>query len=125
MSLVWCGAAVAMTEVARQMMDRYLRHVLVEHGRRLVVVSARDVSARTRRRAPPPPRTSRAAGRHEVAVSVGLSVPPCPERADGEGDQHDGHGAGSAGDLQVGVADDGVDPLGRPGPPPAPVEQDR
>jgi CBS domain-containing protein len=43
-TLVWCDAEATMAEVAEEMMDCYVRHVLVEHGGRLVgVVSARDI----------------------------------------------------------------------------------
>ena len=44
MALVWCDARATMTEVATQMMERYVRHVLVEEEGRLVgIVSARDL----------------------------------------------------------------------------------
>jgi CBS domain-containing protein len=43
-ALVWCDADATLAEVAEEMMDRYVRHVLVERGRRLVgIVSARDI----------------------------------------------------------------------------------
>lgn len=43
-SLVWCDAEATVAEVAGLMMDRYVRHVLVEEDGKLVgVVSARDV----------------------------------------------------------------------------------
>lgn len=43
-SLVWCDAGATMAEVAEQMMDCYVRHVLVESRGRLVgIVSARDI----------------------------------------------------------------------------------
>jgi CBS domain-containing protein len=43
-SLVWCDGEAPIAEVAEQMMDRYVRHVLVEEDGRLVgVVSARDL----------------------------------------------------------------------------------
>lgn len=42
--LVWCDADSTIDEVATQMMDRYIRHVLVERDGALVgIVSARDV----------------------------------------------------------------------------------
>lgn len=42
--LVWCDATATVGEVANEMMDRYVRHVLVEKGGRLVgIVSARDL----------------------------------------------------------------------------------
>jgi CBS domain-containing protein len=42
--LVWCDANSAVAEVAEQMMDRYVRHVLVEEDGRVVgIVSARDL----------------------------------------------------------------------------------
>ena len=42
--LVWCDANSAVAEVAEQMMDRYVRHVLVEEdGRVFGIVSARDL----------------------------------------------------------------------------------
>jgi CBS domain-containing protein len=42
--LLWCDADATIAEVAAEMMDAYVRHVLVEHGGRLVgIVSARDV----------------------------------------------------------------------------------
>jgi CBS domain-containing protein len=44
MALVWCDAQATTTEVATQMMERYVRHVLVEEDGRLVgIVSARDL----------------------------------------------------------------------------------
>jgi CBS domain-containing protein len=43
-TLVWCDADATVAEVAAEMMDAYVRHVLVEDGGRLVgVVSARDI----------------------------------------------------------------------------------
>jgi CBS domain-containing protein len=42
--LVWCDAEATVDEVAAQMMDRYIRHVLVEQDGALVgIVSARDL----------------------------------------------------------------------------------
>jgi CBS domain-containing protein len=42
--LVWCDADSTVAEVAAEMMERYVRHVLVEREGRLVgVVSARDL----------------------------------------------------------------------------------
>ncbi len=42
--LVWCGAEATVNQVAARMMDRYIRHVLVEHeGALLGIVSARDL----------------------------------------------------------------------------------
>jgi CBS domain-containing protein len=42
--LVWCDVASTVAEVAEEMMEQYVRHVLVEDGGRLVgVVSARDL----------------------------------------------------------------------------------
>jgi CBS domain-containing protein len=42
--LVWCDATATTREVAAEMMDRYVRHVLVESDGRLVgIVSARDL----------------------------------------------------------------------------------
>jgi CBS domain-containing protein len=43
-NLVWCGAGATVNQVAARMMDRYIRHVLVEHEGALVgIVSARDL----------------------------------------------------------------------------------
>jgi CBS domain-containing protein len=43
-TLVWCDASATIAEVAAEMMDNYVRHVLVEAGGRLVgIVSARDL----------------------------------------------------------------------------------
>jgi CBS domain-containing protein len=43
-SLVWCDASSTVRAVAAQMMDHYVRHVLVERKGRLVgMVSARDL----------------------------------------------------------------------------------
>jgi CBS domain-containing protein len=43
-SLVWCDASSGIGEVAAEMMDNYVRHVLVEsHGKLVGIVSARDV----------------------------------------------------------------------------------
>lgn len=42
--LVWCDAAASVNQVAARMMDRYIRHMLVERDGALVgIVSARDV----------------------------------------------------------------------------------
>jgi CBS domain-containing protein len=42
--LVWCDATATVAEVAEEMSERYVRHVLVEEDGRLVgVVSARDL----------------------------------------------------------------------------------
>jgi CBS domain-containing protein len=42
--LVWCDAEATVDQVAARMMDRYIRHVLVEHDGALVgIVSARDL----------------------------------------------------------------------------------
>ncbi|WP_156670143.1 MULTISPECIES: CBS domain-containing protein [unclassified Mycobacterium] len=42
--LVWCDAEASVDQVAARMMDRYIRHVLVERDGALVgIVSARDV----------------------------------------------------------------------------------
>jgi CBS domain-containing protein len=42
--LVWCDASATVAEVAQEMMDRYIRHVLVEEeGRLVAIVSARDL----------------------------------------------------------------------------------
>ena len=43
-NLIWCDASATVTEVAIEMMDRYVRHVLVEDNAKLVgIVSARDL----------------------------------------------------------------------------------
>jgi CBS domain-containing protein len=43
-SLVWCDANASIAEVAEEMMDAYVRHVLVEdHGRLVGIVSVRDL----------------------------------------------------------------------------------
>ncbi|HEX5365270.1 MAG TPA: CBS domain-containing protein [Acidimicrobiales bacterium] len=43
-TLVWCDEDASVAEVAAEMMDEYVRHVLVEaDGRLLGVVSARDL----------------------------------------------------------------------------------
>src|SRR5262245_742422 len=43
-TLVWCDAASTVAEVAEEMMEHYVRHVLVEDGGQLIgVVSARDL----------------------------------------------------------------------------------
>jgi CBS domain-containing protein len=43
-TLVWCDASSTIGEVAAEMMDHYVRHVLVESSGRLVgIVSARDL----------------------------------------------------------------------------------
>lgn len=40
----WCDASATVAEVAEEMMERYIRHILVEEdGRLLGVVSARDL----------------------------------------------------------------------------------
>jgi CBS domain-containing protein len=42
--LVWCDATATVAEVAERMMERYVRHVLLEDDGRLVgIVSARDL----------------------------------------------------------------------------------
>ena len=42
--IVWCDATATVREVAEQMMEEYVRHVLVEEAGRLVgIVSARDL----------------------------------------------------------------------------------
>jgi CBS domain-containing protein len=42
--VLWCDATATITEAAMQMMDQYVRHLLVEDDGRLVgVVSARDL----------------------------------------------------------------------------------
>jgi CBS domain-containing protein len=42
--LVWCDAEATVDEVAVRMMDRYIRHILVERDGALVgIVSARDL----------------------------------------------------------------------------------
>ncbi len=42
--LVWCDAEASVDQVAARMMDRYIRHVLVERdGALLGIVSARDL----------------------------------------------------------------------------------
>lgn len=42
--LVWCDAEATVDEVAVVMMDRYIRHILVEHDGALVgIISARDL----------------------------------------------------------------------------------
>ena len=42
--LVWCDASASIPEVANEMMEQYVRHILVEEGGRLVgIVSARDL----------------------------------------------------------------------------------
>jgi CBS domain-containing protein len=42
--LVWCDAEATVDQVATRMMDRYIRHVLVERGGALAgIVSARDL----------------------------------------------------------------------------------
>ncbi|MGK2950394.1 MAG: CBS domain-containing protein [Acidimicrobiales bacterium] len=44
--LVWCDVDSTIDEVAAEMMERYIRHVLVEDGGRLVgMVSGRDLLA--------------------------------------------------------------------------------
>ncbi|MBN2623404.1 MAG: CBS domain-containing protein [Acidimicrobiales bacterium] len=43
-TLVWCDAEATIAEVAERMMERYVRHVLLEEDGRLVgIVSARDL----------------------------------------------------------------------------------
>ena len=43
-ALVWCDATATVAEVAEEMSERYVRHVLVEEDGRLVgIVSARDL----------------------------------------------------------------------------------
>jgi len=43
-TLVWCDATATIAEVATEMMEHYVRHVLVEEDGRLVgIVSARDL----------------------------------------------------------------------------------
>ena len=43
-SLIWCDATATVQEVAAEMLDHYVRHVLVETDGRLVgIVSARDL----------------------------------------------------------------------------------
>jgi CBS domain-containing protein len=43
-SVVWCDVTATIAEVAAEMMEHYVRHILVEDGGRLAgVVSARDV----------------------------------------------------------------------------------
>ena len=42
--LVWCDSTSTVAEVAEEMMERYVRHVLVEADGRVVgIVSARDL----------------------------------------------------------------------------------
>ena len=42
--LIWCDVEATLAEVANEMMDRYVRHVLVEEDGNLVgIVSARDL----------------------------------------------------------------------------------
>jgi CBS domain-containing protein len=42
--LIWCEASATVPQVAAEMMERYVRHVLVEEKGRLVgIVSARDL----------------------------------------------------------------------------------
>jgi signal-transduction protein with cAMP-binding, CBS, and nucleotidyltransferase domain len=42
--LAWCDMTATVAEVAEEMMENYVRHVLVQEGGRLVgIVSARDV----------------------------------------------------------------------------------
>lgn len=42
--LVWCDADATVDQVATRMMDRYIRHVLVQHDGALIgIVSARDL----------------------------------------------------------------------------------
>ena len=43
-TIVWCDLTATVTEVAAEMMDQYVRHVLVEDAGKLVgIVSARDL----------------------------------------------------------------------------------
>ena len=43
-TLIWCDVSATVAEVAAEMMDRYVRHVLVESDGALVgIVSARDL----------------------------------------------------------------------------------
>jgi CBS domain-containing protein len=42
-TLVWCDADAAVAEVAEEMMERYVRHVLVEDDGLVGIVSARDL----------------------------------------------------------------------------------
>jgi CBS domain-containing protein len=43
-SLIWCDVSATVVEVAAEMMEHYVRHVLVEEDGRLVgIVSARDL----------------------------------------------------------------------------------
>ena len=43
-SVVWCDAASSIGEVATEMMEQYVRHVVVEEGGRVIgIVSARDL----------------------------------------------------------------------------------
>ena len=43
-SLIWCDARATVQDVAAEMLDRYVRHVLVEsHGRLVGIVSVRDL----------------------------------------------------------------------------------
>jgi CBS domain-containing protein len=43
-TLVWCDATATIAEVAEVMMERYVRHVLIEdEGRPVGIVSARDL----------------------------------------------------------------------------------
>ncbi len=43
-TLVWCDATATIGEVAMEMMEQYVRHVLVEEDGRLIgIVSARDL----------------------------------------------------------------------------------
>ncbi len=42
--VVWCDASSTVAEVAEEMMERYVRHVLLEEEGRVVgIVSARDL----------------------------------------------------------------------------------
>jgi len=43
-NLIWCDAQATVAEVATEMMERYVRHVLVEEDGKLIgIVSARDL----------------------------------------------------------------------------------
>jgi CBS domain-containing protein len=43
-AIIWCDATATVREVAEQMMEQYVRHVLLEEAGRLVgIVSARDL----------------------------------------------------------------------------------
>ena len=43
-TLIWCDASASVAEVAMEMMERYVRHILVEEDGKLIgIVSARDL----------------------------------------------------------------------------------